>query len=152
MEDPQLWRYIDARQEPNSTKKVNYVCDRVHDKTLHILLRAESKYVGVLPQQNLIGWNQLEQLTVLALENERFDGRSVRIKLNWVVSSLKCGGGFLLDDFAKLSKKFRRAQLEKNSHQERQQLFSRFLQQNEKFKGTKKTINRKNTTSYDCRC
>lgn len=94
MEDPQLWRYIDARQEPNSTKKVNYVCDRVHDKTLHILLRAESKYVGVLPQQNLIGWNQLEQLTVLALENQRFDGRSVRIKLRWVVSSLKCGVDF----------------------------------------------------------
>lgn len=90
MEDPQLWRYIDARQEPNSTKKVNYVCDRVHDKTLHILLRAESKYEGVLSQQNLIGWNQLEQLTVLALENQRFDGRSVRIKSTLVVLSLKC--------------------------------------------------------------
>ncbi|XP_066144971.1 uncharacterized protein [Euwallacea fornicatus] len=80
VEDPQLWRYIEARQEPNSTKKVNYVCNRIHNKTSHILLKAESKYMGVLPQENLIGWNRLDQLTVLALENQRFDGRSLTLK------------------------------------------------------------------------
>ncbi|XP_019759132.1 uncharacterized protein LOC109537051 isoform X2 [Dendroctonus ponderosae] len=80
VEDPQLWRYIDARHDPNSTKKIQYVSDRVHDKTMHILIRAESKYNGLLSQDILSGWSQLQQLTVLALENQRFDGRLLSLQ------------------------------------------------------------------------
>lgn len=78
-----MWRYIDARHEPNSTKKVQYVCDQIHDRTSHMLFKAESKYNGLVPQDLLQGWNRLEHLAVLALENQRFDGRSVRTTFNY---------------------------------------------------------------------
>ncbi|ENN77609.1 hypothetical protein D910_07589 [Dendroctonus ponderosae] len=56
---------------------------------MHILIRAESKYNGLLSQDILSGWSQLQQLTVLALENQRFDGRLVLIldQCDWLDSN-----------------------------------------------------------------
>ncbi|CAG9770240.1 unnamed protein product [Ceutorhynchus assimilis] len=80
VEDPKLWEFIEARKEPNSTKKVQYVCDRIHDRTTHILMRAESRYDGVIPQDTLLGLNQLQNLRVLALENQRIDGKNINLQ------------------------------------------------------------------------
>ncbi|KAF7271814.1 uncharacterized protein LOC143193807 [Rhynchophorus ferrugineus] len=75
IEDPRLWQYIDARSEPNSTKKVEYICERVCEKTTTLLLKAESKYNGNVPEKYFSSWMDLENLLVLSLENQRFDGK-----------------------------------------------------------------------------
>ncbi|XP_030757286.1 uncharacterized protein LOC115883118 isoform X3 [Sitophilus oryzae] len=87
VKDPKLWLYIDGRNKPNTTSKVKYICKRVHDKTTHLLLKAENRYNGNVSQDYLLSWRRFQLLTVLALENQRFDGSN--LKLNSFPKSLE---------------------------------------------------------------
>ncbi|KAJ8928903.1 hypothetical protein NQ314_018474 [Rhamnusium bicolor] len=49
IEDPAFWRYIDAREEPNSDDKVVYCYNKIHEKTTHILFKAKDKNCGQVP-------------------------------------------------------------------------------------------------------
>lgn len=77
--DPIFWRYIDARRNPNTSEKVQYCSDRIHEKTTHVLLRAKDKTCGLVPYNFFTFINPFKNIKVLALENQRFHGSRVRI-------------------------------------------------------------------------
>lgn len=77
LDDFRLWRHIDARTEPNTSDKVNYVIDKIHDKTHTVKLKAKSKTVGVIPTYFFEKTMDFDNLKVLALENQYIDGSEV---------------------------------------------------------------------------
>ncbi|KAJ8951130.1 hypothetical protein NQ318_021574 [Aromia moschata] len=53
IESPRLWKYIDARREPNINDKVHYCTERIHEKTTHFSLRGFSNKFGrTKPEKN----------------------------------------------------------------------------------------------------
>ncbi|CAH0549656.1 unnamed protein product [Brassicogethes aeneus] len=76
--DLSLWRYIDARKEPNTTEKVAYCADRVHEKTCTALFRAHSKKIGVVQRAFFSNITKFDNMKILALENQFIDGRYVK--------------------------------------------------------------------------
>lgn len=62
-----LWKRIDARDEPNDKKKINYILDRVHNLTEMLLLRGKIVYPRVV---EIIQSGAFKKLTILSLENQ----------------------------------------------------------------------------------
>lgn len=77
--DPIFWRYIDARRNPNTSEKVQYCSNRIHEKTTHVLLRAKDKTCGLVPYNFFTVINPFRNIKVLALENQRFHGSRVSL-------------------------------------------------------------------------
>ncbi|CAH1976934.1 unnamed protein product [Acanthoscelides obtectus] len=79
VEDPALWKHIDARSEPNSSAKIHYVTERIHERTANLLLRGYKKYSSV-PQNFFEKINLYEHIKVLALESVKLYGSKVSLK------------------------------------------------------------------------
>nr|CAH7725302.1 unnamed protein product [Callosobruchus chinensis] len=80
IEDPALWKKVDARSEPNSAEKINYVSERIHEKTVHVLLRGYKKYTNIHPHTFFDRIYPFENLKVLALENIKLYASKVSLK------------------------------------------------------------------------
>nr|CAI5848163.1 unnamed protein product [Callosobruchus analis] len=79
IEDPALWKHVDARSEPNSTQKINYVIEKIHEKTLHVLLQGYKKYTNI-PKTFFDKVDPFENLKVLALESIKLCGSKVSLR------------------------------------------------------------------------
>ncbi|KAJ8916050.1 hypothetical protein NQ315_010918 [Exocentrus adspersus] len=78
--DPIFWRYIDARRHPNTSDKVEYCSDRIHERTTHVFLKAKDKTSGLVPVNFFKTINPFRNLKILALENQRFHGSRLTLK------------------------------------------------------------------------
>ncbi|XP_074041955.1 uncharacterized protein isoform X2 [Leptinotarsa decemlineata] len=79
IEDPSFWRYIDAREEPNTLEKIQYCTNRVHERTTHLLLRGNLNLFG-FPIAFFEQIKSFGNITVLALENVKLQGSKVALK------------------------------------------------------------------------
>ncbi|XP_050305403.1 uncharacterized protein LOC126742683 isoform X2 [Anthonomus grandis grandis] len=102
VEDKQLWKLIDARDNPNTTEKARYISERVHQETSQIMVRAESTRCGNIRVEDLRSWMKLQNLQILALENQCFNGKFITMRdfpvlleeLSLKKSHVKNGKGF----------------------------------------------------------
>ncbi|RZC42208.1 uncharacterized protein BDFB_004316 [Asbolus verrucosus] len=69
-----LWKFIDARRAPNDQEKVLYCSARSHNDTHTFLTRADNHLETVAPDEFYIKINNLQNLRILALENQSIDG------------------------------------------------------------------------------
>ncbi|XP_028132883.1 uncharacterized protein LOC114328267 isoform X2 [Diabrotica virgifera virgifera] len=77
--DPLLWRYVDARDNPNVCDKIHYCTNRVHKKTTHLYLRG-NLCIKDLPDHFFINIKPFDNLRVLALENIKLNGSKISLK------------------------------------------------------------------------
>ncbi|XP_072381608.1 uncharacterized protein [Diabrotica undecimpunctata] len=77
--DPLLWRYVDARDNPNVCDKIHYCTHRVHKKTTHLYLRG-NLCIKDLPDHFFINIKPFDNLRVLALENIKLNGSKISLK------------------------------------------------------------------------
>lgn len=61
---------MEARHKPNNINKIDYCWDNVHKKTKTILTAGESRSEVILSLDKLVFNSHLENLTILALENQ----------------------------------------------------------------------------------
>ncbi|KAJ8976594.1 hypothetical protein NQ317_005784 [Molorchus minor] len=83
---PNLWKYIDARPEPNTDEKLNFCTNRIHEKTTHVLFRGRDRKCGQVPPKFLGIINPFQNIRVLALENQKFSNKRVLIldECKWI--------------------------------------------------------------------
>ncbi|XP_057653482.1 uncharacterized protein LOC130892240 [Diorhabda carinulata] len=77
--DPLFWKYIDARDEPNSLHKIEYCTQRLHKKTAHFFLRGNLT-VSDLPVNFFKITKSFENIRILALENVKIRGSKVALR------------------------------------------------------------------------
>lgn len=77
VEDSKLWRYIDARAEPNTSGKVAYCLDRLHDRTNTLMMKANNNKLESVPYKLFPVLCGYENITVLALENQVFNAKKI---------------------------------------------------------------------------
>lgn len=86
VKDPRLWKVIDARCSPNTLEKVQYCEERINDRTTRVLFAADSRCKEIVSNRLFKG-SVGQNLTVLALENQRIDGKYV---WSWKIGLLSC--------------------------------------------------------------
>ncbi|KAG5891797.1 hypothetical protein JTB14_006189 [Gonioctena quinquepunctata] len=79
IDDPSFWRYIDARDDPNTCSKLHYCTNRTHERTTHLLLHGNLNLLD-LPSFFFDKIKPFQNLRVLALENLKLQGSKVALK------------------------------------------------------------------------
>ncbi|XP_018324801.1 uncharacterized protein LOC108736746 isoform X2 [Agrilus planipennis] len=78
--DPKFWKHVYARKPPNDISKAEFITNNVGSYTKHILLAGDKRSDQIIPLSIFTQENFLTNITVLALENQFLDGKTVRLK------------------------------------------------------------------------